>query len=114
MISSYLNSINAPSNDSDLHAICIDMNQLRLYDQASAGANRIAHLKIFFAHKLDYINSGHGGQNAGYNSDALTLVLAGYTVNGTYVYINGNEVLDHSSPCPHNCPPGQASGDLLQ
>ena len=30
------------------------------------------------AHTLPYINSGHYGQNAGYRSGELTIVIAGY------------------------------------
>lgn len=114
MINSYLNSISANANDTNLHSICINMDQLRLYDERSQGPGRIQHLKLFLAHKLDYVNAGNEGRPCGYSSNALTVVIAGYTANGSYVYLEGDKVLDHSTPCPHNCPPGQASSDLLQ
>lgn len=115
MIGSYLNSIDVTHNDTDIQSLVIDMDQLMLYqDQTAQSQNRLTHIKLMFAHTLDYINSGHGNQPAGYNSKALTLIIAGYNQNGNYVYLNGNQVLDHSTPCPHNCPIGQASNSLLQ
>lgn len=113
MISSYLGSINATANDTDLHALIIDADQLRLYLASDTGTGRITHLKLSFAHTLSYINSGHNNQKAGYGSGALTLIISGYKANGDYVFFNGTQVEDHSTPCPTNCPPGQAASDLF-
>jgi hypothetical protein len=113
MISSYLNSINYSVNDSSLQSIIIDMDQLRLYCDSTNITNRITHVKLMFAHNLSYINAGHINQPCGYNSNALTLILAGVNSAGNYVYFNTNMVIDHSSPCPHNCPEGNAANPLL-
>ncbi len=113
MIGSYLNSINFATNDTDLRALMIDMDQLRLYTDSFGNQNRITHLKLFFAHTLEYINAGHANQFAGYKSGALTLVVAGYDTSGNYVYYSMNQVLEYCEPCPNSCPPGQAGNNLL-
>ena len=72
-----------------------------------------------FAHTLSYINSGGKDQYAGYQSGALTLVIAGYDSAGNYVFYYYPKttcpmVKDHFQPCPDNCPQqGTASSDTL-
>lgn len=115
MIASYLNSINYTQNDTDLRSLIIDADTLRTYLANSS----IKKVKIMFAHTLAYINSGHGNQPAGYKNTALTTVIAGYDASGNYVFYRYPEssvdmVLDHSMPCPTNCPTsGTAASDLL-
>lgn len=113
MLLSYLNSINYTQNDSDLRSIIIDANALRAYLNSEQGQN-ITKMKLMFAHTLDYINNGGQNQNAGYRSGELTLILAGYSGAGNYIYYTGNKVLDHGTPCPTICPTsGTAVSDTL-
>ncbi len=113
MIASYLQSINANTNDSDLHALVIDADCLREY----LNDERIAKVKVMFAHTLEYVNNGGQNQYVGYQSDKLTVIVAGFDSRGDYVYHRqGNEstVLNHAVPCPAQCPPrGTASYNLL-
>lgn len=109
MISSYLYSINSPLNDSDIRSFSVNADSLRAY----LADTTIKNVKLMFAHTITYINAGYEGQYAGYQSGALTMVIAGNTIGGTYVYYNGL-VLDHLSPCPYNCEIGAAGGYLLQ
>jgi hypothetical protein len=113
MIKSYLTSINYTTNDTNLRSLIFDAAQLRDYLN-STSAGEIARVKIMFAHTLAYINSGHKNQPAGYKPGALTLVIAGIDESGNYVYIDENEVLDFSMPCPTSCPTaGNAARDTL-
>jgi hypothetical protein len=109
MISSYLSSINFTANDSDVFSYTINADSLRAY---LADAS-IKNIKIIMAHSMAYINAGHVGQNAGYQTGALTLILAGYNSSGNYVYYNGM-VMDHAAPCPYTCPAGNAGGVYLE
>jgi hypothetical protein len=109
MINSYLYSINAEQNSSDVRSFSIDADSLRAYLNSSTN---IKNVKLVFAHTPEYINSGSFGKNAGYKSGALTIVVAGYDASGNYVYHNGM-VLDHLRPCPHSCPAGDAGNNLL-
>ena len=111
MIQSYVNSINTPSttNDTDVKSFFVDASELRNY----LDSTNITQIKIVLAHTLNFINNGHGNQNAGYKSGAFTLVLAGVDKDGKYIYMPGNNVINHSAPCPTNCPPGAAGNDLL-
>lgn len=113
MIGSFLASAGAPFPDSNLRSWTIDMDQIELYNSAATGSNKIKKLEIKLAHTLEYINSGHSGQNAGYRNDALTVVIAGINAEGNYVYYGTDMVIDHSSACPHNCPPGAAQYPFL-
>lgn len=110
MITSYLNSIGdstsgTVTNDSDLRSLIIDVKALSDYcKQSSAAGYKPVKMKLMFAHTLDYINSGRGNQNCGYQSGKLTLVVALYDSMGNYIYMNGNCVLDDLQPCPTVCP----------
>jgi hypothetical protein len=109
MLDSYLSSIDAAENDTDLFAMILVADSLRAYLQNPD----VTHVKIMLAHSLEYINDGHQGQRAGYRNDALSLVIAGYNQWGDYVYHNGM-VLERSMPCPTNCvTSGTASNNLL-
>ncbi len=114
MIESYLTSIagdtaNLPAPN--LNSLIMDADLLRDY----LNNREIKKVKVMFAHRLDYINSGHAGQNAGLRSDALTIILAGYNKEGNYIFAPGNMVPNHATPCPRNCPDfGSASNNLLQ
>jgi len=109
MINSYLYSINSPLNDSDIRSFSVNADSLRAYLSNPAVKN----VKLMFAHTMSYIDAGYEGQYAGYQSGAMTIVLAGYDSVGNYTYYNGY-VLDHLTPCPYSCPPGLASSYLLQ
>lgn len=109
MIGSYLSSINSSANDTDVRSFSVDADSLRaLLDQTG-----IKRVKIMFGHTMGYINGGHYGQYAGFQSGALTLIIAGYNAAGNYVYYNGM-ALDHCMPCPYNCPSGAAGNSLLE
>ncbi len=115
MLTSYLNSISYVGNDTDLQSLIFNADSLRAYLSNPA----IVSVKFMFAHTLDYINNGGSGQNAGYLSGELTLIVAGYDTLGNYVYYNYpespvNMVLEHAMPCPASCPSvGTASNSLL-
>lgn len=113
MISSFLGGIaNPPSGTAaPLRSLTIDAEALRYY----LSNTNIKNVKIMLAHRLDYINNGNFGVPAGYRSDALTIVIAGYDVNNNYVYTPANTALDNARPCPYHCPSsGTAASDLLQ
>ncbi len=108
MIASYLYSIHAEKNDSDIRSFSVDADMLREYLADSSVKN----VKLVFGHTLGYINSGHKGHHAGYKSSALTIIIAGYDGSGKYIFHDGM-VLDHLAPCPHSCPLGNAESDFL-
>ena len=108
MLQSYLASLN-DADDSSLHCLIFDADSLRAY---LANPN-IKNVKLMFGHSLEYINEGHYGQPTGYTSGNLTIIIAGYDVNGTYIYKGGNKVLDHGAPCPTYCGSGAASSPTL-
>ena len=110
MLTSYLASVNTTSHADDLHSLIIDAEALRTY---LADAD-IKHVKIMFAHRLDYINSGNAGVYAGNKINALTVVIAGYDEDNNYVCTPTGTYLDNAAPCPYSCPQnGTASSDLL-
>ena len=110
MLKSYLTSISSDSSDTSLHSLILNANCLRDY----LNDTTITNVKIMFAHTLDYINKGHGGQNCGYGSGKLTVIIAGYDSAGNYVMHQQNMVIEKATPCPPNCDVGgNASNDLL-
>ncbi len=115
MINSYLYSINSGANDSDLRSIIINADSIRAYLSANPS---IKNVKLMFAHTLDYINAGYAGKYAGYQSGALTIIMAGYDATGNYVYMSSGSssmVIDHGLPCPSSCPSaGSSSYDILE
>jgi len=113
MLTSYLNSIHYTQNDTYLRSVIFDADSLRrLLNDNSHG--EIKHIKIMFAHTLDYINGGHADQMAKYRSGALTLIIAGYDDEGNYIYYPLGKVLNNGIPCPTSCPAtGTATDDLL-
>jgi len=115
MISSYLTSIeadSAPKPVPDLNSLIIDAKELRTYLNNNRNIKKV---KLMLAHTMDYINEGNSGKPAGYSSNALTIVVAGYDSAGNYVYAPGNMVPDHCAPCPTFCPvAGTAANNLLQ
>ena len=114
MIGSYLTSIGAPTNTTNLRSLIIDADALRGYLTDSEEGKSITRVKLMFAHTEQYINSGHGGENCGYQSGALTIIIAGFDNNGNYILNGGGGVMNHANPCPHYCPSvGTAASDLL-
>lgn len=109
MINSYIKSLE--DSDGNLHSFSLDAETLREYLKDTS----IKKVKVMFAHTQSYINSGHEGQPSGMKSNALTIVLAGYRSDGTFVIAPGDKVLDRAQPCPTICPAfGNASNDLIQ
>jgi len=113
MLSSYLTSINYSQNDSDLQSLIVNVQQLRRYIDSMPNSAEITNVKLMFAHTLSYTNSSRVNTNAGYNSNALTLIIVAYNDSGNYIYYTGNKVLDYTEPCPPVCPPGNAGGAFL-
>ncbi|GAA4456982.1 hypothetical protein [Rurimicrobium arvi] len=115
MISSYLSSIDSDTTTGkvpDLSSLIMDANELRSYLNTHSDIQKV---KFMFAHRLEYIHAGNEGKPAGYRSDALTLVVAGYDGDNNYVFASDNTVLDHCGPCPRLCPDyGTASSNLLK
>jgi len=109
MISSYLCSIGGNQNDTDIQSFSVNADSLRAY----LSDPTITNVKLMFAHTMSWINAGNSCQYAGFQSGALTIVIAAYGANGNYIYHNG-EVLDHMVPCPYTCPSGSAGSNLLQ
>lgn len=113
MIQSYLVSINPTDNPNAIKSLIFDASVLRDYLNNDQDGE-ITHLKMVFAHTLDYINSGHYGQRPDSNQQALTLVLVGYGADENYIYHDGNLAFDFCQPCPRECPTaGSAANDLL-
>jgi len=113
MIGSYLQSVNAFATDSALDCIIIDADMLRAYLDDSCNG-KISSVKLMFAHTLEYINNGNGGVYCGYQPNALTLIIAGYDIQGNYIMANGNSLLDNGVPCPSLCPKsGSASNNMV-
>lgn len=116
MILSYLTSIHFAQNDTDLHSLIFDADSLRAF----LNNTNITKVKFMFAHTLDYINNGGQNQYCGYQSGALTIVVAGYDSSNNYVFYNYPQsptemVLEHGMPCPSNCPvAGTATNNLLR
>lgn len=113
MLSSYLQSINYTHNDTDLQSLIIDVKQLRRYIDSMPGSDTISYLKLMFSHTLGYANSSKANTNAGYNSNALTIIMAACSANGYYMLYSQNTVLDYARPCPPICPVGNASSPLI-
>lgn len=112
MISSYLTSLPVPPDGAspDLHALVVSADLLRDYLSDAS----IQSVKLMFAHTLEYINAGHEGVPAGYQSGALTLVFGGYDSSGDYVLAPGSTVPNHCIPCPPTClKSGTAASDLF-
>lgn len=98
MIESYLESI---EKDPDaLKSLIVNANDLRQYLSDTS----IKQVKLMFAHTESYIRKGNRGVPCGYNSNALTIILAGYDASENYKYYDVNKVLDHCMPCPSMCP----------
>jgi hypothetical protein len=117
MLLSYLNSVNYQQNDTDLDCLTVDADTMRAY---LANPN-VKKIKLMLAHTLEYINAGGGNQNCGYQTGALTIIMACYDSANNYVYYQApgsatNMVLDHAMPCPSNCAHGgsAASNILVQ
>lgn len=113
MISSYLNSINYTVNDSDIRSLILDADAFRDFLGHPTIGSQVEQFKVSFAHTLDFINSGHENQNAGYQSGALTIVITGLDDNGNYVHYPGGLAIDNASHCPPSCPAGTGGNNLL-
>jgi|GEM_PF-487269 len=100
MIGSYITSLNGNTSNEYLYSLIVNADDLRKYlvDNPS-----VTNVKVMFAHTLDYINTGHGGQNCNTKAGALTVILGGYNSSGNYV-IGTSGVMDHAMPCPTSCP----------
>lgn len=105
MIQSYLNSVNYPATDTALRALTFNADSLREYLKN----DEITDVKFIIAHQQAYMNSGHYGQYAGMNPQAITLVLVGVSADGGHVLNKQNEVYEHFAPCPVICGSGVSS-----
>ncbi|HYD22716.1 MAG TPA: hypothetical protein VEB40_14640 [Flavipsychrobacter sp.] len=109
MIQSYLNSIK--NDPTQLKSLIVDAGALRYYLQNPD----ITHVKLMFAHRMNYIHAGHEDQPAdGLDYNAMTLVITAFDANGNYIYTPEGAVMDHCRPCPVDCPTvGTASSDII-
>lgn len=112
MLRSYLTSVNADiDSNKQLQALIMDADALREYLSNPS----IKKVKVMFAHTLDYINAGHGGENCGYTPGQLTIIFAGYDSENNYIFAPGNLVPNRAKPCPTNCSvTGTAANMYLQ
>lgn len=103
MIESYLQ---ARTNTEDLKALIVDAEALRYYLSNPA----IKHVKLMFAHKMSYVRDGGQGVYGGLNSNALTIVIAGFDAANNYIYSDQGAVMDFCLPCPVQCPENGTAG----
>lgn len=108
MINSYLTSVNSDTDSTKIQSLIFEAEPLRFYLNSMAESENITHVKLMFAHSLDYINSGQGGTNAGYQTGAFTIIISGYDEAGNYIFYPGGTALNKASFCPIACPPGAA------
>lgn len=99
MILSYLNGINYRINTNETRSFTTDPESLISYLSDS----RIKTVKIFLAHNLDYINSGHEGERPVPNENAITLIIAGLDSAEHYVTDIDRGLYDQLAPCPDQC-----------
>jgi hypothetical protein len=113
MLTSYINSARTvEASDTNLYSVIFNADSLRRMLNDTNG--KITHVKVMFAHTLDYINSGHQNHYCGYKIGALTVILAGFDSSGNYVYHPAGKVMDLGNPCPPFCPDsGTASSNHL-
>lgn len=110
MLQSYIDS-KPPNDSSQLISLIVDADDLRFYLSDTS----IIGLKLMLAHPLEYINSGNEGVNGGLQSDALTVVFAGFDSNGNYVLKPDNKVPNKAQRCPPFCIiSGTASNNLIE
>lgn len=103
MIDSYLGSINYTVNDTDLQSLILDAEAFRDYLDDPAVGHQVKQFRVSLAHTLDYINSGHYNEYAGYRSGALTVVVVGLDETGNTIYYPGGLSIDNASHCPPSC-----------
>lgn len=109
MLQSYLVSINADvDTNQNLQSIILDADAIREYLSNPS----IRKVKVMFAHRLDYINSGHFGVNCGYTSGGLTIILAGFDANNNYIFAPGDMVPDRGTLCPPGCVNSGTASDM--
>lgn len=98
MIQSYLTSLGTDTTG-NLQCLIADAGTLRNYLSDTS----IKKIKVMFAHTLQYIDAGNGGQPAGYTPHEFTVLFAGFNAEGNYVLAPGGMVPDRAEPCPDNC-----------
>ena len=108
MLNSYLKSIHATLNDTDLQCMIYNADSLRKYlNDSSRG--KITQVKFMFAHTIAYATGPKANINCGYKSGALTLIIAGFDNAGNYIFNPQGNVLDNGTPCPSGCPQSGAA-----
>jgi hypothetical protein len=112
MVSSYLGSVGFPATDTAVRCFTYSAKELRYMLDSLPQSNTLVSIQIKMGHNLDYINSGHAGEFAGYNTEGITLLMVGVNAAGNYVYAN-SKVMNHGRPCPTNCPNGTAASPFF-
>ncbi|RYD52132.1 MAG: hypothetical protein EOP52_08115 [Sphingobacteriales bacterium] len=107
MISSYLSSVQFPTQDTAIRSFAFDADTLRSY----LADTSIKTIRFHMAHTPTQIRSAPGVY-AGYNPQALTMIIVGYSENDVLIKNKHNGVYEHLYPCPHQCS-GPTTG-LLQ
>ncbi|WP_299568453.1 hypothetical protein [uncultured Pedobacter sp.] len=106
MIGSYAASLGADSS-TKLHSWSIDAEALRHYlDDPS-----IKGLRISLSHTMTYINNGNYGVPSGFSPNALTIVVAGESLNGDRIPYQNSYLLNRAKPCPPICLPARTSNE---
>lgn len=112
MVTSYLASVNHPQNDSAVLSFTFSASELRRLLDSVDHPDSLKEVQIRLAHSLDYINNGPHATPAGFNKNALRLLISGVDNKGNTILLN-NEVMNYSMPCPNSCPPGTAALPLF-
>jgi len=100
MISSYLQSVNYPYQDSAIRSLSFDADTLRAYLSNPS----ITTMKFYFAHQMTYIADGSNfGKYSGMRPGTLTIIAVGVNDAGAVVRNSTNGVYEHALPCPNNC-----------
>ena len=107
MISSYLSSIHFPAMDTAIRSLAFDADTLRSY----LADTSIKTIRFYMAHTPAQVQLKPGAY-AGYNPQALTMIIVGYSQNDSLIKNKHNGVYEHFYPCPANCI--QTTNGLLQ
>lgn len=111
MIKSYRDAVQCAENTQALRYWIFNADTLRNWLNSSSG-QAIKNLKIYPAHTMQYILSGHEGQLPPVNSHALTVIIVGLDSNNHYVYSSAGGAYNRCMPCPSECLNGD-DDDLL-
>ena len=108
MIGSYLSSVHFPAQDTAIRSMAFDADTLRSY----LADNSIKTIRFYMAHTPTQTQL-KPGVYAGYNPQAMTMIIVGYSQSDSLVRNKRNGVYEHLYPCPTYCNQSSPNG-LLQ